>query len=194
MCEDVLRAIWKVFYQLPVFQYIPLKVYKVLGSILYLRTNPSIFFYYMKDSIALTKTTFRNSIKTFKSSKNEIESDSEFDIMIGISKAEEHLEKTSNFTVSGIFTLIASVYKIKKLMKVDVQYKNLTEFSFITFITACLNLEMVVISCSSYCPMGNLDAVSKTFIKRYFADCHIIISLFDNLLFVSSFSLFSLHS
>ena len=153
----------------------------------------------MKDSITLITTTFRNSIKTFKSSKNEIESDIESDIsnsqiMIGIPEAQEDLEKTSNFKVFGIFTLIASVYQMKKLMKVDVQYKNLAEFSFVTFITACLNLEMVVISYSSYYPMGNLDAVSKTFIKRYFADCHIISSLFDNLLSISSFPLFSLHS
>ena len=41
--------------------------------------------------------------------------------MIGIPEAQEDLEKTSNFKVSGIFTLIASVYQMKKLMKVDVQ-------------------------------------------------------------------------
>ena len=93
---------------------------------------------------------------------------------------------------SGIFTLIVSFYQIKQLMKVDVQYKNSTDFSLIKFITDCLNLEMVAVTYSSYCPMSNLDAVSKTFIKTLFAHCHIINSLFDKLFCVNNFPRFSL--
>ena len=100
--------------------------------------------------------------------------------MISIVGAEEHQEKTSHFTVSGIFTLIVSFYQIKQLMKVDVQYKNSTDFSLITFITDCLNLEMVVVTYSSYCPMSNLDAVSKTFIKTYLLPVTLLIGCLIN--------------
>ena len=84
-----------------------------------------------------------------------------------IAGGEEHLETTSHFTVSAIFTLIVSFFKTKQLMSVDVQYKKSTGFSFIVFITDCLNLEMVAVTLSSYCAMSNLDAVSKAFIKTY---------------------------
>ena len=93
------------------------------------------FLYYMKDFITLIKTTVTNFSRIFKSCKEEKESDGEIDITINIVGAEDHLEKkSSSFTVSGIFTLIVSFYQIKQLMKVDVQYKNSSDFSFITFI------------------------------------------------------------
>ena len=145
------------------------------------------FLYYMKDFISLIKTTVR---KILKSCKKEKESDKEIDIAIGIDItgtggddiAEEHLEKTSHFTVSGIFTLIVSFYQIKQLMKVDVHNKNSTDFLLVTFITDSLNLEIIAVTYSSYCPMRSLDAISKcfkNFHQNVFADCHIINSLFD---------------
>ena len=100
--------------------------------------------------------------------------------MIGIDGAEEHLEKTSHFTMSGIFTLIVSFYQIRQLMSVDVQYKNSTDFSFITFITDCFNLEMVAVTYSSYCPMSNLNAVSKSFIKMYLLTAILFIACLIN--------------
>ena len=82
------------------------------------------FLYYMKDLIALIKTTVSNFSKIFKLCKNEKESDGEIDIMIDVVGSEKHLEKTSHFTVSGIFTLIVSFYQIKQLMNVNIQYKK----------------------------------------------------------------------
>ena len=121
----------------------------------------------MKDFITLIKTRVSNFNKIFKLCKKEKESDSEIDNMIDVVGFEEHSEKTSHFTVSEIFTLIVSFYQIKQLIKVDVQYKNSNNFSFVKFITDCLNLEMVAVTYASYCPMSNLDAVSKIFIKTY---------------------------
>ena len=138
------------------------------------------FLYYMKDIITLIKTTLRNSSKILKSCKKEKESCSEIDITIGIVGAEEHQEKTSHFTVSGIFTIIVSFYQIKQLMKVDAQYKDSTDFSLITFITDCFNLEMVAVTYSSYCPISNLDAVSKIFIKTYLLTATLLIACLIN--------------
>ena len=148
------------------------------------------FLYYMKDVITLIKTTARKSIKIFNPSKKEKESDSEVDTMINIAGAEEQSEKTSHFTVSGIFTLIISFYQVKQLMKVDVQYKNSSDFSFITFITDCLNLEMVAITYSSYCPMSNLDAVSKAFIKTYLLTATLLIACLINYFISAVFHFF----
>ena len=94
--------------------------------------------------------------------------------MISIVGAEEHLGK--HFAVPGIFTLIASFYQIKQLMKVDVQHKHSTDFLFVTFITDSLNLEIVAVTYSSYCPMSNLDAVSKIFIKTYLLTATLLIA------------------
>ena len=138
------------------------------------------FLYYMKDVISLIKTTAKSSSKILKSCEKEKESDSKIDVMISIVGAEEDEEKTSNFTVSGIFTLIVSFYQIKQLMKVDVQHKNSTDFSFITLITDFLNLEVVAVSFSSYCPMSNLDAVSKTFIKTYLLTATLLVACLIN--------------
>ena len=93
---------------------------------------------------------------------------------------------------SGIFTLIVSFYQIKHLMKVDVQYKNSTDFSLIKFITDCLNLEMVAVTYSSYCPMSNLDAVSKTFIKTYLLTATLLIACLINYFVATIFHVFRL--
>ena len=148
------------------------------------------FLYYMKDFISLIKTTAKNSSKILKSCKNEKESDSEIDIMISIIGAEEDQEKTSHFTVSGIFTLLVSFYQIKQLMKVDVQCKNSTDFSLIKFITDCFNLEMVAVTYSFYCPMSNLDAVSKTFIKTYLLFATLLIACLINYFMSAIFHFF----
>ena len=133
------------------------------------------FLYYMKDSVTLIKTAGSNFGRIFKSCTKEKENDVETDTMIGINGAEEQ-EKTSPFTMSGIFTLIVSFYQIRQLMSVDVQYKNSTDFSFITFITDCLNLEIVAVTYSSYCPISDLNAVSKLFIKTYLLTAILLIA------------------
>ena len=138
------------------------------------------FLYYMKDVISLIKTTAKSSSKILKSCKKEKENESEIDVIISIVGAEEDEKKTSNFTVSGIFTLIVSFYQIKQLMKVDVQHKNSTDFSFITLITDFLNLEIVAVTFSSYCPMSNLDAVSKIFIKTYLLSATLLVACLIN--------------
>ena len=134
------------------------------------------FLYYMKDLITLIKTTVSNFSKILKLCKKEKESDGEIDIMINVVGSEE----ISHFTVSGIFTLIVSFYQIKQLMNVNIQYKKSTDFHFITFITDCLNLEMVAVTFSSLCPMSNLDAVSKAFIKTYLLTATLIIACLIN--------------
>lgn len=113
--------------------------------------------------------------------------------MIDVVGFEEHSEKTSHFTVSEIFTLIVSFYQIKQLIKVDVQYKNSNNFSFVKFITDSLNLEMVAVTYASYCPMSNLDAVSKTFIKTYLlaAALSIYATLVYSIILRQQFSTFS---
>ena len=130
----------------------------------------------MKDSVTLIKTAGSNFGRIFKSCTKEKENDVETDTVISIDGAEEYLKKTSHFTMSGIFTLIVSFYQIRQLMSVDVQYKDLTDFSFITFITDCLNLEMVAVTYSSYCPISNLNAVSKLFIKTYLLTATLLIA------------------
>ena len=146
--------------------------------------------YYMKDFISLIKATVRNFSKIFKPCKKEKESDGEIDIMITVVESEEDSEKTSHFTVSGIFTLIVSFYQIKQLMSVNVQYKKSTDFYFITFITDCLNLEMVTFTFSSLCPMSNLDAVSKAFIKTYLLTATLIIASLINYFISAVFHFF----
>ena len=125
------------------------------------------FMYYMKDLMSLIKTAGSNLCKIFKFCRKEEESESEIDAVIYIFGAEEESDKISHFTVSGIFALIISFYQIKQVMRVDVQYNNSYDISFITFISNCLNLEIVAVTYVSYCPMSSLDAVSKTFIKTY---------------------------
>ena len=134
------------------------------------------FLYYMKDSVTLIKTAGSNFGRIFKSCTKEKENDVETDTMISIDGTEEHLEKTSHFTMSGIFTLIVSFYQIRQLMSVDVQYKNSTDFSVITFITDCLNLEIVAVTYSSYCPISDLNAVLKLFIKTYLLTAILLIA------------------
>ena len=130
------------------------------------------FLYYMKDLITLIKTGSSKFIITFKLYTKENTNGSEMDIMNDVNQAEEKQEKKPHFTASGIFTLIVSFYQIKQLIRVDGQYKN---FSFITFFTNCLNLEIVAVTYSSYCPMSKLNAVSKSFIKSYLLTATLLI-------------------
>ena len=75
-------------------------------------------------------------------------------------------------------------------MKVDVQYKNSTDFSFIKFITDCFNIEMAAVTYSSYCPMSNLDPVSKIFIKTYLLTATLLIACLINYFTSSIFHFF----
>ena len=125
------------------------------------------FLYYMKDFMDLMRTIGSKMSKIFKSCLKKEEGKVEINMAVDIVGSEEHPEETSHFTLSGIFTLLVSYYQIKKLISVDVHYTNLNDFSFITFLSNCFNFEIVIITSSSYCPMNNLDAVSKTFIKTY---------------------------
>ena len=125
------------------------------------------FLYYIKDLIDMMRTIGSKMSKIFKSCLKKEEGEAEIEMAIGIVGSEEHPEETSHFTLSGIFTLLVSFYQIKQLISVDVHYTKISYFSFITFLSNCLNLEIVPITYSSYCPMNNLDSVSKTFIKTY---------------------------
>ena len=121
----------------------------------------------MKDFIILIKAACRNMCKIFQPCQKQQESECEIEMVIGINEGEENPPKVSHFTVSGIFALLVSFYQIKELMSVDLQYKNLIDLSLIRFISKSLNLEVVTITYSSFCPIKNLDAVSKNFIKTY---------------------------
>ena len=124
--------------------------------------------YYMKDLIVLMKTAGGKVLKVFKCFRKEKKNEGENDESISIIGSEGHPEeKTSHFTMSGIFSLIVSFYQIKQVMAVDVKFKNASRFSFITFISKFMNLEVVAINSSFYCPLNDLNAVSKAFIKTY---------------------------
>ena len=124
--------------------------------------------YYMKDLIILIKITGGKVSKVFKCFQTEKESEDETDEMISIIGGEEHPEKKiSHFTMSGIFALIVSFYQIKEVMAVDVKYGSAGRFSFVTVISEFINLEIVAINSVSYCPMTDLNAVSKAFTKTY---------------------------
>ena len=134
------------------------------------------FLFYMKNFLSLMKTISSKMSKIFQSCLKEEETEIEIDMMNDNVGSEEHPEKILHFTVSGIFALIVSFYQIKQLMNVDVQYKNATAFSFITFISKCFNLEIVPVTYSSYCPLSNLDAISKIFIKTYFLTATLLLT------------------
>ena len=128
--------------------------------------------YYMKDLINLLKTMcyeisnlFQPCLKKSKKKTKESKEEIAIDDVISISGAEEDLDETTHFTVIGIFALIISFYQIKQVIYVDVQHKNLSYFTFNTFVSKFVNLEVVAISSPFYCPMNNLNAVSKAFIK-----------------------------
>ena len=139
--------------------------------------------YYMKYLIVLMKTTGGRVSKVFKCFQKEKESEDENDVMISIIGSEEHPEeKISHFTVSGIFALIVSFYQIRREMLVDVKYRGTSRFLFITFISNFINLELVAINSSSYCPMNDLNAVSKAFIKAYLLTVALIMASLLNYL------------
>ena len=133
------------------------------------------FLYYMKDFICLIKS-LGSMCKIFQPRRREKESEDEIYVTIGIAEAEENRDKISHFTVSGIFNIITSFYQIRQLMTVDVQFKNLNGFLLITSISNFFNLEIVAVTYSSYCPMSNLDAVSKKFIKTYLLTAILLIA------------------
>ena len=108
----------------------------------------------MKDFIILIKTVSINICKIFQPFREEKEGEGEIDVTISVAKAEENLDKISHFIMSGFFNLLASSYQIKQLMSVDVQYKNLNGFSFITSTSNFFNLEVVEITYYSYYTMS----------------------------------------
>ena len=136
--------------------------------------------YYMKDLIVIMKTAFSKVSKVPQCFIREKESEVETELVIEVVGAEEHLGKISHFTVSGIFALIVSFYQVKRVMYVDVEYKSSSDFSFITFISKFINLEVIAIKSSSYCPMNDLNAVSKVFIKAYFLTVVLIMASLVN--------------
>ena len=136
--------------------------------------------YYMKDLIVLMKTTGSKVSNVFKCFLKVKESEFETELVIEVEGPEEHLGKISNFTVSGIFALLVSFYQIKQVIAVDLKYKNASSFSFLTFISKFINLEIIVINSSSYCPMNNLNTVSEALIKTYLLTAALIISSLVN--------------
>ena len=138
------------------------------------------FLYYINDFISWIKTVGSIIYKIFQPCLKEKESEGEIDVTIGIAEAEVNFDEISHFTVSGILNLIVSFYQIKQLMSVDVEYKISSNFSFITFISDFLNLEMIAVTYSSHCPMSNLDAVSKIFIKTYLLTAALLIASLIN--------------
>ena len=145
--------------------------------------NLATCLYYMKDLIVLIKTTGGKVSKVFKFFRKEKKIEGETDEMISIIGNEEQPEeKISHFTMSGIFALLVSFYQIKEVMAVDAKYKSANRLSFITFISEFINLEIVAIKSSSYCPMNDLNAVSKAFIKTYLLTVALIMASLMNYL------------
>ena len=136
--------------------------------------------YYMKELIVLIKTTGSKVSKVYKCFVRHKKREDEIELVVEVVGAEEHLGKISHFTVSGIFALIVSFYQVKQVMYVDVEYKNASGFSFITFISRFINLEIIAMNSSSYCPMNNLNAVTKAFIKTYLLTIALILASLVN--------------
>ena len=136
--------------------------------------------YYLKELIVLIKTTGSKVSKVFKCFLRHKKSEGEIELVVEVVGAEEHLGKISHFTVSGIFALIVSFYQVKQVMYVDVEYKNASGFSFITFISKFINLEIIAMNSSSYCPMNYLNAVTKAFIKTYLLNIALILASLVN--------------
>ena len=65
-------------------------------------------------------------------------------------------------------------------MAVDVECKNGSDFSLITFISKHLNLEIITMYSSSYCTMIDLNAVSKAFIKTHLLTVALIMASLIN--------------
>ena len=137
--------------------------------------------YYVKDLIILIKTTVGKISKVFKFFQKEKETEDETDEMI-IGGEEHPEEKISHFAMSGIFALIVSFYQIREVMAVDVKYGSAGCFSFIRVISKFINLEVVAINSASYCPMTDLNAVSKAFIKTYLLTVALIMASLMNYL------------
>ena len=132
--------------------------------------------YYIKDLIVLMKNAGGKVSKFFKCFRGEKTTEGEIDEII-ISGGEDHPgENKSHFTVSGVFSLIVSFYRVKRVMAVGVEYVSASRFSFITFMSKFLNLEIVAINSSYYCPMNDLNAVSKAFIKTYLFTVALIVA------------------
>ena len=142
--------------------------------------------YYMKDLIVLMKTAGSKVSKVFKCFLKDKESKNEIELVVEVVGAEEHLGKISHFTVSGIFALIVSFYQVKQVMAIDVEYNNASGFLFVTFISKFLNLEIIAMNSSSYCPLNDLNAVSKAFMKTYLLTAALIMASLGNY-FVSLF-------
>ena len=132
------------------------------------------------------KTAGSKVSKVFKCFLKDKESKDEIELVVEVVGAEEHLGKISHFTVSGIFALIVSFYQVKQVMAIDVEYKNASGFLFVTFISKFLNLEIIAMNSSSYCPLNDLNAVSKAFIKTYLLTAALIMASLGNY-FVSLF-------
>ena len=139
--------------------------------------------YYMRDLIILIKTAGGKVSKVFKFFQKEKSSEDETVEMISIIGGEGHPEeKIAPFTMSGIFALIVSFYQVRGVMAVDVRYRGISRFSFITVISKFINLEIVAVNSASYCPMTDLNAVSKAFIKTYLLTVALIMASLMNYL------------
>ena len=123
--------------------------------------------YYIKDLIVLMKNAGGKVSNFFKCFRKEKRNEGEIDEIIIIGSEDHPEENVSHFTMSGVFALIVSFYQIKQVMAVDVKYMSASHFPFIKFMSKFLNLEIIAINSSYYCPMNDLNAVSKAFIKTY---------------------------
>ena len=138
------------------------------------------FLYYMKESIVLVKTIGSKVSKVFHYFKKDKKNGDEIKLEVDVVGAEEHLGKISHFTVSGIFALTVSFYQVKQVMAVDIEDKNASGFSLISLISKFINLEIIAMSSSSYCPMNDLNAVSKALIKTYLLTVALIMASIVN--------------
>ena len=65
-------------------------------------------------------------------------------------------------------------------MAVNVEYKKASGFLFVILISKFLNLEIIAMRSSSYCPLNDLNAVSKAFIKTYLLTAVLIVASLGN--------------
>ena len=148
------------------------------------------FLFYMKDIITFIKEAISKLCKNLKRlviARFHFtaggSSNSEDLITVDTEEFEnEETDRTSPFTISGLFAAFVSYYQIKQLIHVEIDQSYSSKSIIAAFLSEFLNLDMIAVFSSSYCPFKNLNAVSKGFLKTCFLTMTMLFFSFVNFL------------
>ena len=148
------------------------------------------FLFYMKDIITFIKEAISKLCKNLKRLVMErfhftVGSISNSEDLITVDTEEyenEETDRTSTFTISGLFAAFVSYYQIKQLIHVEIDQSYSNTSTIVQFLSEFLNLDMIAVFSSSYCPFKNLNAVSKGFLKTCFLTMTMLVFSFVNFL------------